>query len=135
MSKAVKNLSQPAAQAPQKPASKRLAKKQDLLGQELQAHYVEVGLTSLEDIRFSWLALRAIMLEHLWSDDENTQRIGHILHFPVRRLGECVKEFPDLQTARKKLEDLHAVNTKDRDPNKDHGPRLVDAEMRDFLRS
>jgi hypothetical protein len=112
-----------AVKASKKPMSERRTKIQRLLGQELDAHYVEVGLMACEDVRCIWLALNALMLILLFQGDETQERIGNLMRLPVRRLGVIVKEFPDLGKARHKLEQLNAQTRAIFDKRKKGGAR------------
>lgn len=88
----------------------RPTRHENLLQQELQAHFVEVGITELEDIGDIWRALNSLM-EILLKGNE-TQSIGHLLKLPVKKLGVIVgREFPDLVQARSRLCDLQALNS------------------------
>ena len=112
---AKRNLSKPQPATPQKPAvknaqkptPKRKTKGERLCHQELEAHYVSVGLMALEDIvdvSRALVALTNILLQ----GDETQSAIGDMLRLPVRKLGHSVKEFRDLDAARQKLQQLNA---------------------------
>jgi hypothetical protein len=100
--------SKPAPIAPQKP---RTIKRARLLKQELEAHFLPVGITALEDIRYIWLALDALM-GILLTGDKTKSAIGDLMRLPVKKLGTIVnREFPDLVRGRQKLQELQALNS------------------------
>ena len=124
-------ISKPTSTTPQKPAAKRLTKHEKSLGAELEAHYLEVGITALEDIRHVSLALDGLQ-GILLRGDEADIAAGNLVRPLAGKLGRAVHEFPDLIKARRKLHDLQVLNSQRKD-TPTQGLGLPLQEYRSFL--
>ncbi len=148
MSKAVKNLSQPAPQAPQKPAVKKTPKPKTgrdpwakygrLTEQELEARFLEVGITALGRVRTVSHALDGLM-GILTRGDEADAATADLMKLPLETLREAVGEFRGLDDRYKKVNQLLDEEKKEAERVRGNAKRpqptkqLVTAEHRQFL--
>ncbi len=77
-----------------------------LLRQELDSLSVPVGIHALNDICGIHNALEGLR-DLLSRGDEADLGISRLMKLPVKRLGEIVKEFPDLEKAFQQYRGLH----------------------------
>ena len=108
--------------APQKPAPKPRKRTSDkplsarykrLLKDELDAWGVDIGITAASDLRQIRHALDALM-NTLLRGDEADVAVGHLMRFPVKRLGVIVDDnFRHLDRDIQKLRDIIAEEKKE----------------------
>ncbi len=115
---------------PQKTARSESGKR-NLYKEESDAHFLQVGITALEDIQKTCFALDSLT-NLLLRGDEAERAAAHLMRIPVEKLAHAVGQIPDLVEARRKLYELQLLNSRGKNAQ-GRGLGLPIQEYRDFL--